>query len=348
MRRYIGTLSALLLLAGPDAATAQSARLSDDGVESLIETVQDDIKEFEGKLDRDVRKGKVRGPTAEVDVDTYLDDFEENLERLGDRFKKDYSASAEALTVLNQAAGIQRFIDSQSPTLKGRSEWDVAKASLNRLAEAYGTTFPLPANASARRINDAELQQAADAIVKHSQAFRKSLKDAYTSEEKAALQTAEDSVDAVGDAAKQLKSRIDSEKPATGEAANLAQTVAAVETGVAGRKLSASATEAWNELSKAMNKIEQEFRLPEPAAKAESAQPASASAAPAAAESAAPAPAESAAPAPAESAAPAPAESAAPAPTPAANADAATEAATTPAPAETAEAAAESAPAEQP
>jgi hypothetical protein len=279
MRRYVATIGALLLFACADAATAQSARPSDDGVISLIETVQKDIKEFERKLDRDVRKGKVRGPTAEVDVDTYLGDFDENLERLRDRFKKDYSASAEALTVLNQAGGIQRFIDSQSPTLKGRSEWDVAKASLNRLAEAYNTTFPPPPNASARRINDAELQQATDAIVKHAQTFRKSLKDAYTSEEKAALVTAQDSVDAVGDAAKQLKSRIGSDKPATGEAANLAQKVGAVETGVAGRKLSASATEAWNELSKAMNKIKQAFGLPEPAPKAEASQPASASAA---------------------------------------------------------------------
>jgi hypothetical protein len=311
---------------------------------SLIETVQKDIKEFERKLDRDVRKGKVRGPTAEVDVDSYLDDFNESLERLRDRFKKDYSASAEALTVLNQAGGIQRFIDSQPPTLKGRSEWDVAKASLNRLAEAYGTTFPPPPNASARRINDAELQQASDTIVKNAQTFRKALKDAYTSEEKAALQAAEDSVDAVADAAKKLKSRIGSDKPATGEAANLAQNVAAVETAVAGRKLSASATDAWNELSKAMNKIDQAFAVSEPAPKTEPAQPAAANAAPAPAESAAPAAT------PAESAAPAatPAESAAPAATPAATTDAAAEAAPTPAPAETAEEAAEGAPAEQP
>ena len=328
MGRFLVTISALLLFTVPDVVPAQSARPSDDGVVSLIETVQKDIKQFEKKLDSDVRKGKVRGPTAEVDVDNYLKDFDTSLERLRDRFKKDYSASAEALAVLNQAGGIQRFIDSQPPTLKGRSEWDVAKASLNQLAWAYNTMFPPPPNASARRINDTELGQAADAVAKHAQTFRKGLKDAYTSEEKAALQKVQDSVDAVSDAAKQLKSRISSEKPASGEAAALAKTVAAVETAVAGRNLSESATTAWGELSKSMNKINQAFGVPEPAPKAEPAKEEAASAAPKPAPEAAPAAA-------------APAEAAA---APAGAADAT---ATSP-PADTAEAATESAPAEKP
>jgi hypothetical protein len=293
---------------------AQTARPSDDGVVSMIETVQKDVKEFERKLDKDVRKGKVRGPTAEVDVDSYLEDFNDNLEKLGDRFKKDYSASSEVLTVLNQANGIQRFIDSQPPTLKGRSEWDVAKASLNQLAGAYGTAFPLPANPSARRINDAELEQAAELVAKQAETFRKGVKDAYSKEEKGALETVQADADAVSDAARKLASKIDDEKPATGEAANLARSVAAVEKDVAGRTLPAAATAAWAEISKAMNKINQSFGVADTAAKAEPA------------------------PAPAAESAPAPAAESAPAPAPEATAAA---------PSDAAEPTAESAPTEQ-
>lgn len=314
MQRYIAALSTLMLFSLSTAVPAQTARPTDDGVVSMIEAVQKDVKEFERKLDKDVRKGKVRGPTAEVDVDSYLEDFNDNIEKLGDRFKKDYSASAEVLTVLNQANGIQKFIDSQPPTLKGRSEWDVAKASLNQLAQAYGTTFPPPANASARRINDAELEQAAEIVAKQAETFRKGVKDAYSKEEKGALETVQADADAVSDAARKLASKIDDEKPATGEAANLVRSVAAVEKDVAGRTLPATATAAWTEISKAMNKINQSFGVADTAAKAEPA------------------------PAPAAEPAPAPAAESAPAPAPEA---------TSAAPSDAAEPTAESAPAEQ-
>lgn len=263
MKSIVVALGTWIALSLAGAAMAQDARPSDKAVVSLIETVQKDVKDFERNLDRNIARGKIRGATAEVDVAAYLSDFDTSLDRLRKRFKKDYSASAEALTVLNQAGGIERFIASQPPTLKGRSEWDVAKASLNRLAGAYGTTFPPPENASARRINDAELQQATDAIVKNAQTYRKALTETFTKDEKPALQTAQASVDALSNAAKALKSRISSGKPATGEAANLGKQAAAVQSGVSGRQLSAPATQAWTAMSSAVDKINQAFGVQE-------------------------------------------------------------------------------------
>jgi uncharacterized membrane-anchored protein YhcB (DUF1043 family) len=283
MRTIIVGMTACVAIAFASTALGQTARPSDKAVVSLIETVQKDVKNFERNLDRDVARGKFRGPNAEVDIAAYLDDFDTNLDRLRQRFKKDYSASAEVLTVLKHANGVDRFIASQPPTLKGRSEWDVAKASLNQLAAAYGTTFPAPDDASARRINDGELQQAADAIVKHSQAYRKTLADAYTKDEKAALQTAQKSVDALSSSAKQFKSRITSGEPATGQVADLGAKAAAVETGVAGRQLTAPATETWKGISAALGKINQEFGVAEAVPASKPAETTSQSAPPAAA-----------------------------------------------------------------
>jgi hypothetical protein len=151
----------------------------------------------------------------------------------------------------------------------------VAKASLNSLAAAYGTTFPTPDDASARRINDGELQQAADAIVKQSQSYRKALSAAYTKDEKAALQTAQKSVDALSEAAKNFKSRITSGEPATGQVADLGAKAAAVESGVAGRQLTAPATEAWKGISGALDKINQAFGVEKPAPQSKPAEAAS-------------------------------------------------------------------------
>jgi hypothetical protein len=217
------------------------------------------VKQFERNLDSKVANGTIRGATTEVNVKNYMKDFNEDLDRLRERFKSDYSASAEAATVLTKAGGIQKFIDSQPASLKGRSEWDVAAASLKELAAAYGTTFPVPAETPPRRINDEEITQAADTMTKHAQNYKKQLKGAFTKEESEQLAAAQKSADELAAAAKNLKSRVKSGKPASGEAGVVAEKYAAAQAAVAGRSLSEQAQGEWKNVSSAAGKIEQAF-----------------------------------------------------------------------------------------
>jgi hypothetical protein len=124
----------------------------------------------------------------------------------------------------------------------------------------------LPEGTAVRRINDAEIVQATDAITKQASAYRKALKGAFRKEESAALQTAQKSADALSSAAKNLKSRIKSGKPATGEAAVVTEKLAAAEAAVAGRTLPESATTAWKGVKGAAGKIDQAFGVAQPAA----------------------------------------------------------------------------------
>lgn len=240
-------------------ASAQVARPSDKAVVKLIEKAEESVEDFRKKLDPDIRKGTIRGPSAEVDVEKYFKDLEVDFERLRKRFKPDYSASAEALAVLDKTNGIDRFMKSQSAALKGRSEWDVAAVALNDLAAAYGTTFPAEGEPVARRVNDREIAQASADLAKHAQSFKKGLKAGFTKEEGAALKTAESDVDALADAAKNLKSRIGSGKPASGEAGVVLERHAAVSKAVAGRTLAESANTAWSGIEKAVDTIERAF-----------------------------------------------------------------------------------------
>jgi len=261
----IGAALSLLITA---AASAQVARPGDKAVKQLIENVLKALDEFEDKLDSKIKKGTIRGAQAEVNVDQYFEDFDTDLERLEERFKAKYSASAEVLTVLRKATDIDRFIDSQPASLKGRSEWDVAEASLKQLAEAYGTTFPLTAGAPGpRRINDQEVEEAADAMVEDAGAFKKAAKDAF-GKDKDAMSKAQKAVDALSSSAKALKSRIGSGKPASGEAGAVAEQYAAVEAAVAGRTLSPKAEDAWKGVKSAMDKINQTFENKPAAAEA--------------------------------------------------------------------------------
>ena len=79
-----------------------------------------------------------------MNVERYLDDLQENVDKLAERFTPQYAASAEATTVLRQASDIQRYMSTLPPNFDGASEWNRLSASLGELAANYGTTQPLP------------------------------------------------------------------------------------------------------------------------------------------------------------------------------------------------------------
>jgi len=270
---------AVLSLALP--AGAQTARPGDRAVEDLIEQVQKSEEVFVKKLDKNIKKATIRGASGEVEVENFLKDFETNLERLEERFDSKYSASAELNAVMHQAGGIEKFIQSQPPTLKGRSEWDDFKASLQALAAAYGSVFPVDESKPPRRMNDLEIQQAADSAIDHGSKLRRELSDVFTKEEKPAKQTAEENIDAMQKAAKNLKARVDDGKPASGEAGAFAESARQVHSSLGSRTLSDDAKTASDGISAALAKVEQAFNMSSAPAAAAPATAAPAASAPA-------------------------------------------------------------------
>ena len=120
------------------------------GRQALIERIDNERDRFEDQLDGKIKSSIIRGQ-GEVNVERFLDDLQENVDRLNERFKSDYAASAEVTTVLRQGSDIQRFMSKQPPDLDGASEWNRLASSLGELAKVYATTFPLPEGQQARR-----------------------------------------------------------------------------------------------------------------------------------------------------------------------------------------------------
>jgi hypothetical protein len=243
-------------------AGAQSARPGDRAVKDLIEQVQKSEQVFARALDKNVKKSTIRGASGEVDVENFLKDFETSIDRLKERFDAKYSASAELNAVMRQAGGIEKFIQSQPPALKGRSEWDDFKASLQSLAAAYGSVFPPDEGKPPRRMNDLEIQQAADSAIDHGSKLRKKLSDVFGKEEKQARESAQADIDAMQKAAKTLKSRVDAGKPASGEAAVFSDAVKKVRASLGSRTLEGDAKTASDGISAAVAKVEQAFGIP--------------------------------------------------------------------------------------
>ena len=167
-------MSAILVLPLLLAVSAMATeRLADKDIKQLFERIHQDRDRFEDQLDGELKRQVLRGPAGEVDVERYLDDLQENVGRMKDRFSSEYSASAEVVTVLRQGSDIQRYMATLPPDFKGASEWNRLAAGLGALAAAYATTFPIAQGATARRMNDREVQEAADGIAKAADRLKK-------------------------------------------------------------------------------------------------------------------------------------------------------------------------------
>ena len=260
MKRFATSILVLTaLICGP--ALAQSARPADSEVEKLIQQVEKSAQVFERELDKDLKKAIVRGPSGEMEMKTFLEDFNTAIDRVKERFEPKYAASSEVTALVRRAGDLDAFVKSQPPSLKGRSEWDSFASSLNSLAAAYGSSFPMKDDNPPRRINDLEVEQAADAAVKSGQSLKRSLSKVYGKEDKEALKTAEDDIDAMTKAAKGLKARVDDKKPASGEAALFVESVQKVKTDIGDRTLTADARTAADGIEASLSKVEQAFGM---------------------------------------------------------------------------------------
>src|SRR6185436_9294792 len=115
---------ALSLCSIPTLAQVPRERLADKDVKTLIEQVDEGRDKFEGNLDGEFKGSTVRGPNGDVKVSGALQDYQDNTQKLKDRFTPDYAADAEVLTVLRQSTAIDRFMQGSPSAMKGRSEWD--------------------------------------------------------------------------------------------------------------------------------------------------------------------------------------------------------------------------------
>jgi len=253
---------AVALLAAP---AVRADRPTDKDVKDLIERLNHDRDRFEDQLDGKLKRSILRGPGGEVNVEKYLDDLQDNVGKLKDRYTQQYAASAEATTVLRQGSAIQRHMVTLPPNFDGASEWTRLAAGLGELAGAYATVFPLPDGQQARRMNDNEVRKAAEEAAKGADRFKKELDSSLKKNKAIDQATREAAVKEADDLkrdAEKLGSTIGDGKPASGEAKALLTRVVAIRGAVSGRGLSPAAQTAWGSVESAVGKVAQAFGLP--------------------------------------------------------------------------------------
>jgi len=258
--RYAATLIVAALACPAPAAAQAGQRLSDSDVKQIIEDVDHTRDRFEDKLDGKLKDSIVRGPRGEVKVSDYLQDLQDNVKKLKERFDKNYAGSAEAAAILRQGTAINSGIKAMPGEIKGGSEWDRMAIDLGRLAQAYGTTFPLPEGAPVRRINDGEASATAEAIAKQADEVKKAIGKESTLPKSDRKALSED-LDALKDQAKTVKSRALDSKPATAEARQVMTLVDKVDQAFRGKQLSPATLTAWGEMRAKLDVLQQAYAL---------------------------------------------------------------------------------------
>jgi len=251
--------TALSLWSMPGLAQTPPERLPDRNVKTLIDQVDEARDQFEGNLDHKLKNSTLRGPNGETNVPALLQDYQDNTKKLQQRFDDSYAASAEVATVLKQAAAIDRFMQSTSSVMKGRIEWDREAASLKHLAAAYGTTFPMPDGATARRINDKETAAAAAAIVTAADRLKDDLDNLKTLP-KPEKDAARRDIEMLIKHAETVKDRTSDGKPATAELRQLVEQVAKVRTFVDAHQTPAAMAN-WQTVQTSLGTLHQAFGL---------------------------------------------------------------------------------------
>ena len=255
-RYRISGVIAGVILAASAAAAQTGERLSDKDVKAIVDEVDTGRDKFEGNLDGDFKGSTLRGPTGETKVAGALQDYQDSTKKLQQRFTPDYSASAEVATVLKQSTQIDGFMRSSSGPAKGRIEWDRQALNLKRLAEVYGTTFPLPDGATVRRLNDKEAADLAGAVATQADQVKRAVDADKTlaKPDKQALKTA---VEGVAKQAKTLQSRLKDGQPSTADAKALREKVAALTAD--GRQLPPAVLTTIGGLRAPLAKLDQAF-----------------------------------------------------------------------------------------
>ncbi len=266
-RTVVGLLSLIGLLTGPTLAWSEGTfvRSYDGDVKHLIKQAVDGERQFERSLDGKFKNSVLRSPTEEVSVEKYLQDFQQELKQLSNRFSQKYSASAEARAVLSRATTMNTYM-REHPGVKGASEWDQYAGSLSALAGAYDATFPLGPDTVVRRVGDKELIDAVNAASKQPQNVDSALQKAKKNSPALAAITEAGSkdLDELAAALKVLKSRLSSKKPATAEARQVIIVGDRIDALLSSASAPASVTTPWQAANSDLNTIAQTFGLTRP------------------------------------------------------------------------------------
>jgi hypothetical protein len=157
-KRLISTalsVTCLFLIAVTAQAQTRVYRGTNQTVRRLIMRIENRSTIFTNNIQdwANQNSNNTYSPAAGEDIDVFVRDFDDSVQRLRERFDARQSTAADAQDVLNRAARIDVFLNRHTVDARSRNQWSLLRTDLNQLASAYNVTWPRSSSTSPRYRN---------------------------------------------------------------------------------------------------------------------------------------------------------------------------------------------------
>ena len=134
---------ALLSLGLGSAVQAQTRpyRMTDRQVDVIVRNLENSADRFRGSMADWLDRSRYQNTRAEDDINAFVQNFENSIDTLRDRFNSRSSVAADVELVLRQASLINSFMMRNRLGARAEGDWRVVRANLNQLARAYNVTW---------------------------------------------------------------------------------------------------------------------------------------------------------------------------------------------------------------
>jgi hypothetical protein len=223
-RPFVLTVAALAMaLALPPRATG-AERLSDEQVKKLIEDIDGGYQTWKKDLEKqNLDDAVITSAERTVKVKDFLKDFDKAIDVLKSRFESDHAATMEAMALLRRGSDVT--LRNRRQGLTPGSAWTALETKLQALAQAYAVGWPVESmNVQAARLNDGELANKVatmESATKQLQAEADKAAKANKAIDKASRESVKGGIKALGLKAKDVRTRLKDDRPASVEVGQL-------------------------------------------------------------------------------------------------------------------------------
>lgn len=265
-RLSLAVALAALSLAVP-ARAATTERLTDEQVRLLIDDIDRAYETWKQDLEkRNLDDAVLTSSERTVKVKDFLKDFEKAIDTFKSRFKSDYAASPEALTLLRRGSDVE--LRNRRQNLTPGSAWTVLAAKLSALGYAYGVGFPVESmNVLAARLNDGELAAKVEQMESAAKQLQKDVDKAAKADkaiDKPTREALKGQVQQLQQKAKDVRARIKEDRPASVETGQLLGDAAKLKERLSQLSLATAAAAAWSGIESGTEALGKAFELPKP------------------------------------------------------------------------------------
>ncbi|HET9316970.1 MAG TPA: hypothetical protein VFQ51_15360 [Vicinamibacteria bacterium] len=249
----------------PSRASA-AERLTDEQVKKLIEDIEGGYQTWKKDLEKqNLDDAVITSAERTVKVKDFLKDFDKAIDVLKGRFESDHAASMEAMALLRRGSDVA--LRNRRQNLTPGSAWTALEAKLQALAQAYGVGWPVESmNVQAARLNDGELAAKVagmEAAAKQLQGDAERAAKANKAIDKAARESLKGEIKGLGLKAKDVRTRLKDDRPASVEVGQLFAQTTKVRQTLATLSLPATGA-SWTAIDAGNEALSRAFSLPRP------------------------------------------------------------------------------------